>query len=460
MAPLTRRAAKAQGESQSPTEEQTKTPSTEKKEAPFDEPIAVRSRRKASDDAAEEENENDGTTAESAQAATPRRKKLEVRVRDDNVTSVRSTIEVHIPSSAVKTPRLRSSPVRDSQEPDTDTDASEAANQTLEPLSASKQLEEEATQKLASEARLGEFLGGLESSPLSKPAKPARASSGKKTRVKQTKKPKNSRTEPEPEAEEVTPKPKATTKSKHVVFGGDDDVDKFVTAAAEKEKEKEKKKADEEEEEEEEDDDDEAPEAVSTTAAAKETLKAAKAAIEAAEKYAESTKRKRQARDNLLKQQAAKRKRARPNTTAKGGSSEDGSEDEAQEEDEEEEARNVMSKRPRRTQQTLPDVLPAEFLTDSSEDEAEADGTALKKMVKRPQKITFETAVRALGAEGRAPRDEVVGSTRYRVLAGQGDERLAPKANKEARRAKEALLRRGRPRVETAMKRGFFVKKR
>lgn len=273
MAPLTRRAAKAREES--PKEQPTKTTSTETKEPPFEEPIALRSRRKASNDTAEEN--DDDNTAEGAQAATPRRKKLEVRIRD-NVTSVRSAIEVHIPSSAVKTPRPRSSPVRDSQEPETDTDASEA-NQTLEPLSASKQLEEEATQKLAAEARLVES-DGPESTPLSKAAKSARTSSGKKAHGKSTKQPKSQSSGPiEPESEaEVTPRPKAA-KSTHVVFGDDDDVDKFVAAAAEKEKES--KNADEEEQE---DSDDEAPEAVSTAAAAKQTLKAAKAAIDAAEK--------------------------------------------------------------------------------------------------------------------------------------------------------------------------------
>ncbi|KAJ2965754.1 hypothetical protein NUW58_g10826 [Xylaria curta] len=124
------------------------------------------------------------------------------------------------------------------------------------------------------------------------------------------------------------------------------------------------------------------------------------AAIEAAEQYAASTKRKRQARDNLLKEQAEKRKRTKPSATGKEQASGDEDEDEAEE-------RNTTAKRQRRTR-NLPDILPAEFLTDSSEDED--DETALKKMVKRPQKITFDTAMQVLGAEGKGPRDEVVGS--------------------------------------------------
>lgn len=79
-------------------------------------------------------------------------------------------------------------------------------------------------------------------------------------------------------------------------------------------------------------------------------------------------------------------------------------------------------------------------------------------MVARPRKINFETAMQVLGAEGKGPRDEVVGSTRYRVLAEQGDQRLAPKTNKASRRVKEDLLRRGRTRVALNKKRGFFVR--
>ncbi|KAI0874709.1 hypothetical protein GGS24DRAFT_329774 [Hypoxylon argillaceum] len=432
MAPVTRRAAKAQGNS--PEEESIiatpNTTLTAKKETLFEEPIALRSKRKTTNDVNGDGNK---PIAESAKIATPKRKKFEVRVRDaDDTTDTKFAIEVQIPSSTIKTPRSRSSPVPDSQ----DSDASDEANQTFEPLSASKQLEEEATQKLASQGRLIE--SGLEATPVTKSAKSARASSGKKARGKSA---------PQSEAEsEATPRPKAA-EPKHVVFGDDDDVDKFVAAAAEKQKDVPEANTGDDDKDSQEDSDDEAPEAVSTAAAAKETLKSARGAIEAAEKYAASTKRKRQARDNLLKQQAEKRKRTQRSKSGKGDSSED--------EDEEEEERNTTSKRQRRTQ-NLPDTLPAEFLTDSSDDEE--DETALKKMVARPRKINFETAMQVLGAEGKGPRDEVVGSTRYRVLAEQGDQRLAPKTNKASRRVKEDLLRRGRTRVALNKKRGFFVR--
>ncbi|TGJ85621.1 hypothetical protein E0Z10_g3148 [Xylaria hypoxylon] len=428
MAPVTRRAAKARGDS--PQEEPTNTVLVTQKEISFEEPIAVRSKRKTSSDVDKQKG-----GASITKIATPKRKKLEVRIRKDNGASTKSPIEIQIPSSSAKTPRSRSSPVPDSQETD-------VGDQTFEPLSASKQLEEEATQRLRE--------SGLESTPLSKAAKSTRVGSAQKAREESTPKaqPQSQSIEPKSETE-ATPRPKAA-KSSHVVFGDDDDIDKFVAAATEKEKDLPEANGGDEDEEEQEDSDDDAPEAVSTAAAAKETLKSARAAIEAAEKFAATTKRKRQERNNLLKQQAEKRKRTKPTTSG----NEDSSEDEEEEEEEEEE-KNTTSKRQRRTQK-LPDTLPAEFLTDSSEDED--DETALKKMVK-PKKITFETAMQVLGAEGKGPRDEVVGSTRYRVLAQQSDDRLAPKVNKDSRASKEALLRRKRVPAASNKKRGFFVKR-
>ncbi|KAI0400968.1 hypothetical protein F4802DRAFT_582519 [Xylaria palmicola] len=445
MPPVTRRAAKAQGNS--PTESPARATPTSKKSAAkketlFEDPIALRSKGEAPADTPAEENQN---ATETAKAATPRSKKLQVRIREES-TSIQSPIAVVIPSSAVKTPRPLSNPVPDSQ--DEDTAATDEADRTFEPMSASKQLEEEATQKLASQSRLTEL--GPESTPSAKATRSStQASSGKKARGKPTPQAEPQPTEAEAEAE-ATPQPKAA-KSTHVVFGDDDDVDKFVAAAAEKEKETPGANTGDKDNEEQEESDDEAPEAVSTAAAAKETLKSAWAAIESAEKLAASTKRKRQARDNLLKGQAEKRKRTKPSTSEKKSSSDDEDTD-----GEEEGEQKTTSKRQRRTQR-LPDMLPAEFLTDSSE--GEDDETALKKMVKRPQKINFETAMQVLGAEGKRPRDEVVGSTRYRVLAEQADERLAPKADKNSVRAKDALLRRGRERVALNKKRGFFVKR-
>ncbi|KAI1419012.1 hypothetical protein F5Y12DRAFT_320631 [Xylaria sp. FL1777] len=423
MGAITRSAAKSSGSH--PDEEPTNPISLKK-------PIALRSKR------------NDDRGDEDANLATPKSKKVEVQTLADGIIT-KSSIEVHIPSSAAKTPRSRSSQVPDSQE----TNASNEGAQALELLSASKQLEEEATQQLASHSWLRN--SDVESTPLPKTAKSTRVGSAKRSREGSTPK---SQSQSESHLKEFESNTEATLKSEavkssHVVFGDDDDVDKFVAAAAEKERNLPEDESGNKDEEEQGDSDDEAPEAVSTAAAARETLKSAKAAIEAAEQYAATTKRKRQARDDMLKKQAEKRKRTKPSASKKEDSSED-------EEGEEKAERNITSKRQRRTQK-LPDMLPAEFLTDSSDDED--DETALKKMVKRPQKITFETAMQVLGAEGKRPRDEVVGSTRYRVLAEQSDPRLAPKADKNSHRIKDALLRRGRTRVVQNKKRGFFVKR-
>lgn len=167
-------------------------------------------------------------------------------------------------------------------------------------------------------------------------------------------------------------------------------------------------------------------------------------------RYAASTKRKRQERETLLKDQAEKRKRTRPTKPST-------SENEDSSEDEKEQNPNPSKRRRQNNNRTdLPDMLPEEFLTDSSDDEG--DETALKKMVQRPQKITFETALQVLGAEGKGPRDTIVGSTRYRVMAEKSDDRLPPKADKNSSRAKQALLRRGRVGVQVNKKRGFFVR--
>lgn len=438
MTPTTRSAASAQEEL--PKEEPI-TASATTKERLFEEPIALRSKEIPSSDPVEEDNEHG---VESAPAATPKINKLEITTQQGSTsTSTKTSIDIQIPGSIAKTPRSRSSPIPDSQEIVTD----DEGDQTFEPLSASKQLEEEATQKLASQGRL---LGSdLESTPSAGVTKSPRAKSGENARGESTPQPRSKQIKSFAE-DEPTPKPKAA-KSTRVVFGDDDDVDKFVAAAADKKKEEDVAQAsddDHDDGEEHDESDDEAPEAVPTAVAAREILKSAKAAREAAEQYAVTTKRKRQARDNLLKQQAEKRKRTDPSKPGEKGAPEGEGEDAIEEQ-------NTRSKRQRRTQK-LPDVLPAEFLTDSSEDED--DETTLKKIVKRPQKITFDTAVQILSADGRPPRDEVVGSTRYRVLAQQSDQRLAPKANKDSRKKKDALLRRGRTRVAQNKKRGFFVK--
>jgi hypothetical protein len=285
MAPVTRRAAKVQHDS--PKKDAVDQSSAAENDTSFEEPIAVRSKqRKPSSSGAGEKDDNtqeDGIKS-AAKVATPKHKKLEVRIRNNGAPprGIRTEIEVQIPSSAMKTPRCRSSPVPDSQETGISDDVDEDADQTFEPFSASKQLEEEASQKLASRKRLMDQDFGA--TPIVKAAKPTRANPVKKSHGKSAlQQPQSAESESEAETEaKATPQP-AAAKSTHVKFGDDDDVDKFVAAAAAAEKDTQTNEVDGDKEEEE--SDDEAPEAVSTAAVAKDTLKSARAAIEAAEKY-------------------------------------------------------------------------------------------------------------------------------------------------------------------------------
>ncbi|OTA85094.1 hypothetical protein M434DRAFT_36240 [Hypoxylon sp. CO27-5] len=371
-----------------------------------DEPVSPSGKRKSAGDV---DNSNDDDGAPSDQEATsPKRQRLAVRTRDDQSTEKgrKTYLEVEIPSSA--TPKWpRSSAVPDSQ----DVDGLSESDPEAEPSSASKQLEEEASQKLASQSV-------------------------------------------EPDRSPV-PKPK----SKHIVFGDDDDVEKFVAAAAATESNKKTENGDAKDEEEgsgDDDDDDDAPEAVSTQAVAKEMQKAALAASEAAEKQAASLKRKRQEKDSLYKQQAERRKRARGTVEVhqkKANSKDEASSDE--EDDGVAEVETAVTTGRRRAQKfNLPAVLPAEFLTDSSEDEDEDESALKRRVVKKPKKINFETG-------GKRPRDQVVGSTRFRVLADQADQKLAPRVRKQARVSKESLLRRKRSGavVGAGTKKAFFVRR-
>ncbi|KAI1334166.1 hypothetical protein F5Y15DRAFT_298583 [Xylariaceae sp. FL0016] len=385
MAPLTRRRAKAAETSFAESVDTPETSQIIENEVSTEKPVAKRNKRSSSSS-----NDKDGGSVEeeSTEITTPKRKRLAVRTREEENASggrkMSRVIEVQIPTSSAA--RSRADAVADSQAEDDESDGPQATGTQSEPQSASKQLEEEASQKLASQS-----------------------------------------VEPEP-----TPQPKA--RSSHVVFGDDSDVDKFVTAATAAETAKEPQA---ESEEEDGDSDDEAPEAVSTQVAAKKGLEAAQAAVKAAAEHDATQKRKRQERDNLFREQAQKRQRIRrPHQIA--------------EENDGDNAQKLGRKGP------LPDVLPAELLTDSS-DESE-DGSALKA-VKKPKKTNFEDVLESLGKESKRPRDEIIGGTRYRVLAQKGDQSLAPKMNKNSRIVKEDMLKRKRLGIQQNKKKGFFVKR-
>ena len=97
-------------------------------------------------------------------------------------------------------------------------------------------------------------------------------------------------------------------------------------------------------------------------------------------------------------------------------------------------------------------LLPAEFLTDSSEDEADEIDDQPEE---RPRKRRVATVERSLARQERGPRDERVGSTVYRV-AKKTDERMAPKLKKHAKSSKDILLKRNRS--VTKQRPGFFVR--
>lgn len=103
----------------------------------------------------------------------------------------------------------------------------------------------------------------------------------------------------------------------------------------------------------------------------------------------------------------------------------------------------------------MPNLLPAEFLTDSSsEDEAEDDRSV---SAGRPKRRKITAIQKSLARESRGPRDERVGSTVYRV-AKKVDERMAPKLGKYAKSSRDLLLKRNRTAVKP-QRSGFLVKK-
>ncbi|KAI1454987.1 hypothetical protein F4805DRAFT_295464 [Annulohypoxylon moriforme] len=393
MAPSTRSRAKT---SQNATEKEA---ANANESSIQEEPVSPSGKRKSMGDDVNRDHDDESSAVLIRDSASPKRQRLAVRTREDESTATgrKTYVEVEIPLDS----KPRSSAVPDSQ------DLSEGALESgpdTEPSSASKQLEEEASQKLASQSL------EPESTPMSKP------------------------------------------KAKHVVFGDDDDIENFVASAAAQGDTKVNEGTTNEEED---SDDDDAPEAVSTQAAAKEVQKATQAASEAAEKQAASLKRKRQEKDSLYKQQAERRKRSRATVEVhQGKAKSSGKERGSSEDNGVAEVETAVTAGRRRAQKfNLPTVLPAEFLTDSSSEDEDVDESALR-VVKKPKKINFET-------ESKKPRDEVIGSTRYRVLAEQGDQKLAPRIQKNARASKESLLKRKRAGLVAGAggKKGFFVRR-
>ncbi|KAI0851639.1 hypothetical protein F5Y00DRAFT_274560 [Daldinia vernicosa] len=415
MAPVTRRQAKDAGNA---LESEIVTPKE-----------SSRAKRKSTGNNNNLENDGAASPAQKVEEMEdPKQQGLSMRTREGESTGTDRITHPkgEIPTSP-KPKSSRTSAVPDSQDKEEKSWGSDSALLS----SVSKQLEEEASQRIAS-------------------------------------------SQSQSQEPDQTPAPK--TKGKHLVFDDDDDVENFVAAAAAAEVGK-KVEADNTKNEEEDSDDDDAPEAVSTQAAAKEVQKSTQAALDAAEKQTANLKRKRQERDNLFKQQAERRKRSRAEVQvhrSKRLRKDPASNNDSDSEDDgilpDVETAVTTTGRRRAQKLAVPTHLPAEFLADSSEDEDgdEADdddnnGQVLKKRKKtsgpQPTKITFDD-------QPERPRDRVVGSTKYRVLTEDSDARLAPRARRDARVSKESLLKRRRVGVVAGTgtakgmgKKGFFVKR-
>ncbi|KAK3322309.1 hypothetical protein B0H66DRAFT_198181 [Apodospora peruviana] len=239
---------------------------------------------------------------------------------------------------------------------------------------------------------------------------------------------------------------KTPMERRHITFD-DSDHDEFVTpregplkdsleSGAGKDEEKpESKEQNDQAEEDEDDSDDEAPEVVSSHAAGAQILQAAQTAAKAVEQQAAAQRRKRQERDTFLKQQAAQKKRTQK-PVAEGDDAE---------------AEEPISSAPEKRKREVPKLLPLELLeTDDEDDVPQRTSPAASEQPKR-RKLATESLVR----EPKAPRDQKIGSTVFRVVADQGDQKLAPKKKRQAVNLKEQLLRRDRI---AQPKRGFFVK--
>lgn len=162
-------------------------------------------------------------------------------------------------------------------------------------------------------------------------------------------------------------------------------------------------------------------------------------------RQAAALKRKRQERDAFFKQQAEERKRAqRP--AVPGDESDDASPSDQQ---------DAGLEHPERRKKEVVKLLPLELLeSDDEDDGGQGPNSGVEGRQKRRRLGAVE---QSLLREPRLPRDQRVGSTVFRVVAGNGNPKLAPKVRKQALSLKEMLLRRDRIAKPRG---GFYVKKR
>lgn len=163
------------------------------------------------------------------------------------------------------------------------------------------------------------------------------------------------------------------------------------------------------------------------------------------DRQAAAKKRKRRERDTLLKAQAESRKRALAEAKVPSR--------DLEEPETADVSAQPQSEGQRRKKLEIPDVLPPEFL-DSDDEEEEDEALNVSKAVQN-KRIKFNTVERRVAREDRAPRDEQVGGTIYRVVKDKTDKKLAPKMRKETRNLKEQFLARNRV---PQKRRGFLVR--
>lgn len=163
-------------------------------------------------------------------------------------------------------------------------------------------------------------------------------------------------------------------------------------------------------------------------------------------------KRKRQQRTAFLQDQAQTRKAAEPVTPAPAPASTATAAASPSDDMTPRTQLALESSAAFKRQQRAPALLPAEFLASDSEDDDDDDAApsdaaaGAKSRPRKARKIALD----------KAPRDEVVGTTVYRVAKAQQDPRLAPRGGRASVNAKKALLVRGR--TAKAGTKGFFVK--
>lgn len=167
-------------------------------------------------------------------------------------------------------------------------------------------------------------------------------------------------------------------------------------------------------------------------------------------RQAAAQKRKRQQLAELLKKQAEERKKAEEHLTSQGEGKQQPLAKPAEP--------STSRARNRADRSSIPAVLPAEFLTDSSSEDDEEDGEdgAAAAAAAGPKRRKVSGVEKRLTRLDAGPKDEVVKSTVYRVEKKM-DQRLAPKVKKHSKASKELLLKRNRAAVTSGS--GFLKRK-